>query len=419
MKTQVSPRQPRNTVFRLYRLLCFALLFIPGLVTTAAATSPNGMVILHTDYGSDSVYVGMLKGAIYHRYPEARIDTFTNSIPPYDIALGAEMLAEGAAYYPKGTVFCCVVDPGVGTERRGIVLESESGHFFVAPDNGLLQGVIDRLGFVRAHAIENRALWRDGRESTTFHGRDIFGPISASLASGLPLEKVGEAVTRESLYAMELPTATVEHSIVHGQVLRVDDYGNVITNVPESLLEHLEIPLGESLFVTIGKHAFSIPFVRTYGEVPPGDRLACIQSFQLVELAVNLGHLADQIQARPHQTFTIRKEQDTLFDYRRHGGTLTNPERLVIHRDGSGFVIRDEEMRYIEVDAATLETLQDAAENVSWTLETPDPDAPAYLGADDLQIDLHYSGQNLRANGPPFPEALSELLDALNALITP
>lgn len=385
------------------------------LIPVTARAEPNGMVILHTDYGADSVYVGMLKGAIYNRFPEARIDTFTNSIPPFDIALGAQMLEEGAPYYPAGTVFCCVVDPGVGTERRGIVLETESGHYFVAPDNGLLTGVVNALGARSIHVIENRVYWREGRESTTFHGRDIFGPVAASIASGVPLTEFGNVVNADQIFRVELVRSEMRDNIIYGQVMRVDEYGNVVTNVPESHVANLGVEMGDSLFITLGEHAFSVPLVRTYAEVPPGDRLACIQSFNLIELAVNMDSLANQIGAQAHMPLTIRKENDTLIDYRRSGGTLKGEERLVIHRNGDAFSIREQERVDFKIEPVVLHKIQELMEDLDWDEPAKVEGEPIRHGADYYVVYMHYNGRNIQATSLELPEPLSPILDLLNA----
>ncbi|HNR33305.1 MAG TPA: SAM-dependent chlorinase/fluorinase, partial [Candidatus Hydrogenedentes bacterium] len=159
---------------------------VPALLALATGVmafgAPVGRVVLCTDYGVDSVYVGILKGVIYDKFPDARVDSLTNAIPPFDIEAGARILAEGCAVYPPGTVFCCVVDPGVGTSRKGVVLETDTGQVFVAPDNGLLTLVAERDGVRALHEIANAAIWREGALSSTFHGRDIFGPVAATIA---------------------------------------------------------------------------------------------------------------------------------------------------------------------------------------------------------------------------------------------
>jgi len=264
---------------------------------------PNGLVILHTDYGADSVYVGVLKGAIYKAFPQARIDAITNSVPPFDILAGAQMLSEAAGEFPAGTVFCCVVDPGVGTSRKRIVLETKSGHAFVAPDNGLLTLAARRLGIAQVREIANAALWRGGEVSHTFHGRDIFGPVSAALARGVPLAEIGPAL--ESMVTLDIPEPRLEDGRVVGAVIRSDPYGNLITNITADHLSKAGLTLGDTADVQVGTARFSAPWVGAYGDVPEDARLLVIQSSGYVELAVNMRSLADAIGEGLHAPVTI------------------------------------------------------------------------------------------------------------------
>lgn len=253
-------------------------------------TIRNGLVVLLTDYGADSVYVGALKGAIYSTFPEVRIDSITNSTPPFDVLAGAFLLAEGCSTYPKGTVFCCVVDPGVGSARRAIVIETRTGHFFVGPDNGLLSVVGEQLGVGEVREVTNRSLWRTGEPSPTFQGRDIFGPVAASLARGVPLEEVGPPI--DDMVELDVPHSRVEQNVVAGEVIRADDYGNLITNIRATDLERIGGAPGDLFVVTVGDATWQAPLVRTYSEVEEGRRLLLVQSGGFIECAINKGDLA-------------------------------------------------------------------------------------------------------------------------------
>lgn len=284
-------------------MLCCVLLLAAA--SAQGAVTPNGLVVLLTDYGADSVYVGAIKGAIYTKFPQARIDAISNAVPPFDIAAGAFMLAEAAREFPPGTTFCCVVDPGVGTERKCVALETNSGHLFVAPDNGLLSLVAQRLGVAAVRECSNRALWREGKLSHTFQGRDIFGPVSAALASGVPLEQVGAALER--LTPLDLGEVVTKDGNVSGTVVRVDPYGNLITNIGFEDLERLGFKKDDVIDVTIGKAAFQIPLKQTYSDVAKGARVGLIQSYGYLEFAVNLGSLAGEIKEEAHAAVSIRK----------------------------------------------------------------------------------------------------------------
>jgi S-adenosylmethionine hydrolase len=254
----------------------------------------NGLVVLLTDYGHSDYYVGALKGSIYSVYPEARIDDITQQVTPFNIWEGAYTLSLAAKEFPKGTVFIAVVDPGVGTGRKAIVLETEDGKLFVAPDNGLLTFVAEEMGVAGIWEIKNKAYMRPKRSfSATFHGRDIFGPVGAYLASGLPLSRVGTEMN--DFVRLKIPRAIVRNGKIKGQVIRVDIYGNVITNISDDLLNEAGIRLGDLVIVNLSEHTFPVRFVRTYGEVPKGEKLCHLESRKLLEVSLNMGHLANQL----------------------------------------------------------------------------------------------------------------------------
>jgi hypothetical protein len=270
-----------------------------------AASQANGLVILFTDYGNDSLYVGSLKGAIYAKNGEARIDTLTNSVPAFDLVAGAHLLMEGCMPYPKGTTFSCVVDPGVGTDRKCIVLETKAGHRFVAPDNGLLTLVADRYGVAELRECTNPELWLMRDISTTFHGRDIFGPVAGALAGGVPMAEVGDKL--ESMVRIDIPVNRVEANTLHGSVMREDPYGNLITTIRGEELRALGIAPGDRIAVIIGDASYSAPWVTTYGSVPEGERLIVLQSSGFVECAINQRSMAKAVGQGVHAPVTMRK----------------------------------------------------------------------------------------------------------------
>ncbi len=392
-----------------------------------ALCEPNGRVVLCTDYGVDSIYVGILKGAIYSRFPDARVDSLTNAIPPYDIAGGARLLAEGCHVYPAGTVFCCVVDPGVGTSRRGIALETGKGQYFVAPDNGLLTLVAQRDGVRAAHTLENPALWREGALSGTFHGRDIFGPVAAALASGVPLAETGPACG--DMVRLELPAPVITQDEARGCVYRIDDYGNLVTDIPgDSLVRAFGLKQGDLLAVTAGAAAFEAPFVRTYADVPEGKRLVLVQSMGYIELAINMGNLSGETGEGVHASVVIRKTAaenqapgrtpvagGALVLFVRSGGFAGLMDRLAIHADGAceltrkrgqmTFALTEPELRDLcaLLDAANLESLPD---------ETPHP-----AGADRFTYEVTYGPVRRSFASGTIPEAVAPALAALNTLL--
>jgi hypothetical protein len=280
-------------------------IFILAAAPVWGVVTPNGMVVLLTDYGADSVYVGAIKGAIYTKFPAAKIDSITNSVPEYDIGTGAYMLVETCREFPVGTVFCCVVDPGVGTERKCVVLETGSGHLFVAPDNGLLSLAAQKYTAVETRECTNQALWREGKLSHTFQGRDIFGPVSAALASGIPLDQVGEKI--DAIKEIDFGKPEVEGDTISGVVTRVDSYGNIITNITFEDLQKMGFQQSDTVEVTIGKAAFKAPLERTYSDVPKGERLGLVQSLGYLEFAINMGSLAEAIEEGNNAPVSVRK----------------------------------------------------------------------------------------------------------------
>jgi S-adenosyl-L-methionine hydrolase (adenosine-forming) len=288
-----------------FRVIVFVMAILVGCM--AAGAEARGPVILLTDYGADSIYVGMIKGAIYSKLGEAKVDTLTNSVPAFDIVTGAYMLAEGCGAFPKGTTFCCVVDPGVGTERRCIALETKRGQFFVAPDNGLLAVVAEKFGVAALRECTNDAYFYSNGSSTTFHGRDIFGPVSASLARGVDIATVGPKLER--MVTLDVAPAKVEKVEAMGVVIRRDHYGNMVTNLTAAHLKQAGIERGDRLVVTVGKATYVAPFVTTYGSVAEGERLVLLQSSGFVECAMNMGSLAEAIGEDVRAKVSIKKAE--------------------------------------------------------------------------------------------------------------
>lgn len=272
---------------------------------SGAATPPNGLVVLFTDYGADSIYVGVLKGTIYSKFPAARIDAITNSVPAFDVVTGAHMLAEACPEFPEGTTFCCVVDPGVGTPRKRIVLETKAGQFFVGPDNGLLSVVASRFGVAALREATNQAWWRHGAVSQTFQGRDIFGPVAATVARGTPLTETGPELG--DLVRLPIEGCQLEGNAITGTVIRADWYGNLVTNITGETLAKAGITTNEMVEVRVGSEGFTAPVKSTYADVPEGQRLLLIQSTGYVEFAINKGNLAETVKAGAHAPIVIKK----------------------------------------------------------------------------------------------------------------
>jgi S-adenosylmethionine hydrolase len=247
---------------------------------------PGGLITLTSDFGTRDPFVGVMKGRILAEAPAIRIIDLTHEVLAHWPAEAGFWLARAFRYFPRGTVHVAVVDPGVGTARDIAMVEAE-GHVFLAPDNGLLAEVVLSAPAARLWHLSAEALATLGieRPSATFHGRDIFAPVAARIASG--------AVTPASL-GRPVPALVpgwtdevrVERERVSGVVITIDHFGNLITNIDQRAIRSLVDPI-----VHAGQHA--LPMRRTYGDVRPGEAIALVNSFGVVEVAVAEGRATD------------------------------------------------------------------------------------------------------------------------------
>jgi S-adenosylmethionine hydrolase len=228
------------------------------------------VITLLTDFGLADTYVGQMKGAILAIAPSATLVDLTHAVLPQDVFAGAFLLWSAVEPFEAGTIHLAVVDPGVGSERRAVALQARRGDVFVGPDNGLLWPALERLGgCALAIELNERRFWRTA-VSSTFHGRDLFGPVAGHLANGVPLDNLGSPIDDPT--KLELPTARG----LEGEVIHVDVYGNLITNLPAaSLPEHFE--------VRIGTHR--VPQASHYAAVADGALLALVGSAGLLEIS--------------------------------------------------------------------------------------------------------------------------------------
>lgn len=245
-----------------------------------SAVRACGVITITTDFGHQGPFVGVMKGRILGRLPTARIIDLTHEIVVHWPAEAGFWLARAFEYFPPGTVHVAVVDPGVGTSRD-IIVVSAAQHFFVAPDNGLLAPVVARHSDATIVRLRPEGLARIGvhHASATFHGRDIFAPVGAELAAGrcTPAD-LGESAAADSLVPSWVDEPAVERTSVSGVIITIDHFGNLISNIDAALIERFRLPL-----VHAGSHA--LPLLRTYGDTRPGEYLALINSFGVVEIA--------------------------------------------------------------------------------------------------------------------------------------
>lgn len=244
------------------------------------------ILTLLTDFGSQDAYVAAMKGVILSLVPHATLVDITHEVSPQDVLGGAFLLATCWRTFPKGTVHLAVVDPGVGSKRRGIVLFAE-GHYFVGPDNGLFSLALADVE-KQIVAVENQRLFRHP-VSPTFHGRDIFAPVAAHLLRGEPMHEIGPQVADMVLLPQAEPRA-MGASEWEATVVWVDRFGNLVTNLPERLLRDREIEVAIAGEKIQGLSSY-------YGQVPPGSLVALIGSSGFLEVAENLGSAAKRLGA--------------------------------------------------------------------------------------------------------------------------
>jgi S-adenosylmethionine hydrolase len=257
-------------------------------------------VVFMTDFGVIDDSVALCKGVMYSVAPDLRIVDLTHQVTAFSILDGARYLEGASPYFPAGTVFVTVIDPGVGSARKAVAVKSKRGQYYVLPDNGLMTLVQDRDGIEAAREITNRSWMIGAGISSTFHGRDIFSPVGAHLAQGDDWTQVGPEVPVDKLVRLNLtPPKLGEHGL-SGEVLALDGaFGNLVTNISRDDFNKLGYKLGEKVHVTIGKTALDLPFVRTFSDVAAKQPLLYIDSREKVSFAVNLGSFAEAYHIQP------------------------------------------------------------------------------------------------------------------------
>lgn len=247
---------------------------------------PQKLVTLLTDFGLSDVYVGVMKGVIAVINPALTVIDLTHQIPPQNIAAARFNLMSALPYFPQNTIHICVVDPGVGSQRRGVALQLNQG-WLVGPDNGLFSGVLKHK-IVKAVELTNPKYWRTTSPSQTFHGRDIFAAVGAHLASGVLIEELGNIIEPESLVELIIEEPLQTENKISGCIQYIDHFGNLITNISAHQVQ------GKNWSVVVGKR--QILSSQTYSSCQTGEIVALISSEDWVEIAVNGGSSQSQLQ---------------------------------------------------------------------------------------------------------------------------
>jgi S-adenosyl-L-methionine hydrolase (adenosine-forming) len=293
---------------------CVTALLILAIVPLASSQNPMPKypptIVFMTDFGTVDDSVPICKGVMYSIMPEVRIVDLSHQVTPFSILDGARFLFGATPYYPAGTIFTVVIDPGVGSTRKAVVIQSKRGQFFVLPDNGLITLVADRDGLEAAREITNPE-WMIGKAlSSTFHGRDIFSPASAHLARGDDWTQVGAAVEIKSLVRLDLQVPRLDAQGLHGEIIATDGpFGNLVTNVDAEEFLKLGYQRGDTVPITIGDKKLELPFVKTFSDVALGKPLIYIDSRGRFGLAVNQGSFAAIYGVKPPVKFTIPRKE--------------------------------------------------------------------------------------------------------------
>lgn len=261
------------------------------------------IITLLTDFGLVDSYVAEMKAIILSICPEAHIVDISHNVRKFDIRMGSFLLMRASKFFPSGTIHVAVVDPGVGTERRPIIVECERSTY-VGPDNGLLMPSALREGIKHIYVIKNpRYILKD--VSRTFHGRDIFSPVAAYLAKGVPPSEFGPEIFDPVTPSLSIPK--ILEDSVEGEIMHVDDFGNLITNIAYEDLGSLGIREGEAIIINLRGRKFELKLCTAYGEVEPRMPLIIVGSCGLLEISVNQGNASKFFGVKVGERILVRR----------------------------------------------------------------------------------------------------------------
>jgi len=270
-------------------------------------SSQRPIIVFISDFGTANDAVALCKAVIFNIAPDARLMDITHQVTPFHIEEGARDLASVSAFYPPGTVFLAVIDPGVGTSRKAVIVKTKKGQYFVLPDNGLITPVLDRDGLDSAREITNTTWMLTPAVSSTFHGRDIFSPAAAHLAAGWDFTIAGPLVPE--LVRLSIKTATVEEKGITGEIIGVDDpFGSLISDIPGDEFKNLGYAYGEKVGFQLNGKTLVLPFGKTFMDVPVGEALLYLDSRGRIAIAINQGNYAKKFGVEPPATVFVPRK---------------------------------------------------------------------------------------------------------------
>lgn len=247
----------------------------------------SSLITLTTDFGQQDHYVSVMKAVMLKVNPSVRFIDTSHEIPPQDIMAGAWVVRNSAMLFPSGTVHLVVVDPGVGTDRKPVALKIED-QFFVGPDNGIFSLIGEEFGY-EAIQLTNSDYWLK-EQSSTFHGRDIFAPVAAHLSKGEAMEQLGKPLEKLVTFRWAIPIS--DRDGIQGWVVHIDRYGNLVTNIPSSMIRNVDQSASVRIYVgnTILNNVET-----TFASVPDGEPVAYIGSSDNLEIAINKGNAKEML----------------------------------------------------------------------------------------------------------------------------
>ncbi len=280
---------------QLIATLCIVIVFLNGY-------GQNKIVVFQSDFGLKDGAVSEMKGIAMGVDKGLQLFDVTHEIPAYNIWEAAYRLQQTVPYWPKGTVFVSVVDPGVGTDRKSVVVKTKTGHFIVTPDNGTLTLIAENLGIEERREIDETINRRNGsQQSYTFHGRDVYAYTAARLAAGIiTYEQIGKKLAVDSIVKISYQKPVFEKNTLKGNIAILDiQYGNIWTNISADLFKQLHVQFGDQLRVVIFKNNVKVveliaPYEQTFGAVAKGKPLAYLNSLMQLSFALNQNSFANK-----------------------------------------------------------------------------------------------------------------------------
>ncbi len=272
-------------------------------------TFSSDVIVLLTDFGIEDPYVGMMKGVILSICPKVKIIDLTHNVRSFDVEHGAFILYVSYKYFPRGTIFVCVVDPGVGSSRRPIAILTNN-YIFIGPDNGLMVMAAEDDGIRKVFLIENQKLFRTPI-SRSFHGRDIFAPVAAHIACGIPIESIGREINPNTLVRLDIRKhiRKIKENCVELKILAIDKFGNnILSSRIRDILDLLNIDLNSTVTIYSKCRSYRAIVGETFSIYQEGTLVLYENSFWLAELAVNRGSAKEILCTEPGDTILICRE---------------------------------------------------------------------------------------------------------------